>query len=201
MFLNSLFWQRACFAKCLFWQRACSGKEPALAKSLLWHLKTLCLKHILDTKMTQIIYEQQSRDTDNFFRCMLSLLYSFGLFVCGFLNFLQCFFFFCFCIFFLTCVKSSWLSFPFFLPSFLSVSLFYFVLVIFFSFVLFCFVFGFVSCFLFFRASPPRNFVLLLMCVHFFLFIFKHSFFFSVLALFLNVYFQLVVLLFCFILS
>lgn len=115
-----------------------------------------------------------------------------------FLIFYNVSFFFCFCIFFLTCVKSSWLSSPFFLPSFLSVSLFYFVLVIFCSFVLFCFVFGFVSCFLFFRASSPRNFVLLLMCVHFFLFIFVHSFFFSVLALFLKVYFQLVVLLFFF---
>lgn len=46
------------------------------------------------------------------------------------------------------------------------------------SFVLFCFVFGFVSCFLSFRTSSPRNFVLLLVCVHFLLFIFVHSFFF-----------------------
>ena len=82
---KSLFCKEPVLAKSLLWQRACSGKEPALAKSLLRHLlKTLCLEHILDTKMTQIIYEQQSRDTDNFFRCMLSLLYSFGLFVCGF---------------------------------------------------------------------------------------------------------------------
>ena len=133
-------------------QSACSGKEPALAKSLLWHLlKTLCLKHILDTKMTQIIYEQQSRDTDNFFRCMLSLLYSFGLFVCGFFNFLQCFFFFCFCIFFLTCVKSSWLSFRFFSPPFcLLVYNILFWLFFVLSFVLFCFVlFCFWFCFLF----------------------------------------------------
>lgn len=92
---KSLFCKVPVLAKSLF------GKVPALAKSLLWHLlKTLCLKHILDTKMTQIIYEQQSRDTDNFFRCILSLLYSFGLFVCGFLNFLQCFFFFLFLYFF-----------------------------------------------------------------------------------------------------
>ena len=184
-------------------QSACSGKEPALTKSLLWHLlKTLCLKHILDTKMTQIIYEQQSRDTDNFFRCMLSLLYSFGLFVCGFFNFLPCFFFFCFCIFFLTCVKSSWLSFRFFSPPFcLLVYIILFWLFFVLSFVLFCFVFGFVSCFLSFRTSSPRNFVLLLVCVHFLLFIFVHSLFFSVLALLLNVYFQLVVVLFCFILS
>ena len=172
-------------------QSACSGKEPALAKSLLWHLlKTLCLKHILDTKMTQIIYEQQSRDTDNFFRCMLSFLYSFGLFVCGFFNFLQCFFFFFVFVFFFLLVLSLLGSlFRFFSPPFyllvyfilfwlFFVLSFCFVLVIFCSFVLFCFVFGFVSCFLFFRASSPRNFVLLLMCVHFFLFIFVHSFFF-----------------------
>ena len=183
-------------------QSACSGKEPALAKSLLWHLlKTLCLKHILDTKMTQIIYEQQSRDTDNFFRCMLSLLYSFGLFVCGFFNFLQCFFFFCFCIFFLTCVKSSWLSFPFFLPSFLSVSLYYFVLVIFCSFV--CFVLFLVLFPVFFPFSLVHlvtSFCFL--CVFIFCFLYLYTrFFFSVLALLLNVFFQLVVVLFCFILS
>lgn len=127
-------------------------KVPVLAKSLLWHLlKTLCLKHILDTKMTQIIYEQQSRDTDNFFRCMLSLLYSFGLFVCVFFQFSTMFLFLLFLYFFLTCVKSSWLSFPFFLPSFLFVSVFYFVLVTFCSFVcfvLFCFWFCFLFSFL-----------------------------------------------------
>lgn len=159
IFINDFFYvcvsKQPALAKSLFGkepilQRACSGKEPALAKSLLRHLlKTLCLEHILDTNMTQIIYEQQSRDTDNFFRCMLPLLYSFGLFVCGFLNFLQCFFFFfCFCIFFLTWVKSSWLSFPSFLPSFLSVSLFYFGYFLFFRFVLFCFWFCFLFSFL-----------------------------------------------------
>ena len=127
--------------------------------------------------MTQIIYEQQSRDTDNFFRCMLPLLYSFGLFVCGFLNFLQCFFFFfVFVFFFLLELSLLGSLFRLFSPPFYL--LVYFILVIFCSFVLFCFVFGFVSCFLFFRASSPRNFVLLLMCVHFFLFIFVHSFFF-----------------------
>ena len=181
MFLNSLFWQRACFAKCLFWQRACSGKEPALAKSLLWHLlKTLCLEHILDTKMTQIIYEQQSRDTDNFFRCMLSLLNSFGLFVCGFLNFLQCFFFFCFCIFFLTWVKSSWLSFPFFLPSFVSVSLF--ILFWLFFVLSFCFVLFLVLFPVFFSFALVHlvtSFCFLCVFTFFFLYLNTH-FFFSV---------------------
>ena len=161
-------------------QSACSGKEPALAKSLLWHLlKTLCLKHILDTKMTQIIYEQQSRDTDNFFRCMLSLLYSFGLFVCGFFNFLQCFFFFAFVFFFLLVLTLLGSLFRFFSPPFcLLVYIILFWLFFVLSFVLFCFVFGFVSCFLSFRTSSPRNFVLLLVYVHFLLFIFVHSLFF-----------------------
>lgn len=151
MFLNSLFWQRACFAKCLFWQRTCSGKEPALAKSLLWHLlKTLCLKHILGTKITQIIYEQQSRDTDNFFRCMLSLLYSFGLFVCGFFKFSTMFlFFFVFVFFFLLVLSLLGSLFRFFSPPFcLLVYLFCFGYFLFFRFVLFCFWFCFLFSFL-----------------------------------------------------
>lgn len=99
IFINDFFY--VCVSKQPALAKSLFCKEPVLAKSLLRHLlKTLCLEHILDTKMTQIIYEQQSRDTDNFFRCMLSLLYSFGLFVCGFLNFLQCFFFFLFLYFF-----------------------------------------------------------------------------------------------------
>lgn len=127
-------------------QSACSGKEPALAKSLLWHLlKTLCLKHTLDTKMTQIIYEQQSRDTDNFFRCMLSLLYSFGLFVCGFFFYNVSFFVF----FFLLVLSLLGSLFRFFSPPFCL--LVYFILFwLFFvlSFVLFCFWFCFLFSFL-----------------------------------------------------
>ena len=96
-----------------------------------------------------------------------------------FLIFYHVSFFFCFCIFFLTCVKSSWLSFRFFSPPF-CLLVYIILLWLFFvlSFVLFCFVFGFVSCFLSFRTSSPRNFVLLLVCVHFLLFIFVHSLFF-----------------------
>ena len=161
---KSLFCKVPVLAKSLLWQRACSG---IFLKLFAWSIF-----------LTQRWLKSQQH---NFFRCMLSLLYSFGLFVCGFFNFLPCFFFFCFCIFFLTCVKSSWLSFRFFSPPFcLLVYIILFWLFFVLSFVLFCFVFGFVSCFLSFRTSSPRNFVLLLVCVHFLLFIFVHSFFFLV---------------------
>ena len=181
-------------------QRACSGKEPALAKSLLRHLlKTLCLEHILDTKMTHIIYEQQSRDTDNFFRCMLPLLYSFGLFVCGFLNFLQCFFFFfVFVFFFLLELSLLGSLFRLFSPPFYL--LVYFILFWLFFVLSFCFVLFLVLFPVFFSFALVHlvtSFCFLCVFTFFFLYLYTH-FFFSVLALFLNVYFQLVVLLFFF---
>lgn len=119
-----------------------------------------------------------------------------------FLIFYNVSFFFVFVFFFLLVLSLLGSLFRFFSPPFcLLVYIILFWLFFVLSFVLFCFVFGFVSCFLSFRTSSPRNFVLLLVCVHFLLFIFVHSLFFSVLALLLNVYFQLVVVLFCFILS
>ena len=176
VFVNSLLWQRAYFAKSLFWQRACSSKEPALAKSLLRHLlKTLCLEHILDTKMTQIIYDQQSRDTDNFFRCMLSLLYSFGLFVCGFLNFLQCFFFFLFVFFFLLELSLLGSLFRFFSPPFCLLvyfNLFWLFFVLSFCFVLFLVLFP--VFFSFALVHLVTSFCFLCVFTFFFLYLYTH---------------------------
>ena len=101
------------------------------------------------------------------YRCCILLVCLFVVFF----NFLQCFFFFCFCIFFLLVLILLGSLFRFFSPPFcLLVYFILFWLLFVLSFVLFCFVFGFVSCFLSFRASSPRIFVLLLVCVLFFAF-------------------------------
>ena len=96
-----------------------------------------------------------------------------------FLIFYNVSFFFVFVFFFLLVLSLLGSLFRFFSPPFcLLVYIILFWLFFVLSFVLFCFVFGFVSCFLSFRTSSPRNFVLLLVCVLFLLFIFVHSLFF-----------------------